>query len=134
MDHVWPDVTVEKGSLRVHVAAIRKALGDGQLGNRYIANIKGHGYSFVGTVVQIQDDWDGGSNSPNFRGRLDGKPLTLIGREATAAEVHHWIRQARFVTLLGPGGIGRTTVGVAAGHDSDVGLIAALVHALKAWP
>jgi DNA-binding winged helix-turn-helix (wHTH) protein len=53
IDHVWPDVTVEEGSLRVHVAAIRKALGDGQFGNRYIANIKGRGYSFVGTVVPL---------------------------------------------------------------------------------
>ena len=53
IDHVWPDVTVEEGSLRVHVAAIRKALGDGQLGNRYIANIKGRGYSFVGAVIPL---------------------------------------------------------------------------------
>ena len=51
IDHVWSDVTVEEGSIRVHVAAIRKALGDGQFGNRYIANIKGRGYSFVGTIV-----------------------------------------------------------------------------------
>src|SRR6267142_3555202 len=51
IDHVWPDVTVEEGSIRVHVAAIRKALGDGQFGNRYIANVKGRGYSFVGNVV-----------------------------------------------------------------------------------
>jgi DNA-binding winged helix-turn-helix (wHTH) protein len=51
IDHVWSDVTVEEGSLRVHVAAIRKALGDGQFGNRYIANVKGRGYSFVGTVI-----------------------------------------------------------------------------------
>src|SRR3984957_20530937 len=55
MDRVWSDVTVEEGSLRVHVAAIRKALGDGQLGNRYIANIKGRGYSFIGSVVRIED-------------------------------------------------------------------------------
>src|SRR5882757_1166036 len=40
MDHIWSDVIVEDGSLRVHVAAIRKALGDGQFGNRYIANIR----------------------------------------------------------------------------------------------
>jgi TolB-like protein len=33
IDHVWSDVTVEEGSLRVHVAAIRKALEDGQFGN-----------------------------------------------------------------------------------------------------
>src|SRR5246127_2917840 len=51
IDHVWPDVTVEEGSLRVHIAAIRKALADGQFGNRYIANVTARGYSFVGNAV-----------------------------------------------------------------------------------
>jgi DNA-binding winged helix-turn-helix (wHTH) protein len=51
LDRVWSHVTVEEGSIRVHVFAIRKALGDGQFGNRYIANIKGRGYSVVGTIV-----------------------------------------------------------------------------------
>src|ERR1700747_844336 len=55
IDHGWPDVNVEEGSLRVHVAAIRKALRDGQCGNRYIANVKGRGYSFVGSVVRLED-------------------------------------------------------------------------------
>ena len=132
MDHVWSDITVEEGSLRVHVAAIRKALGDGQFGNRYIANIKGRGYSFVGPVVRLEDGKGSGSNSPNFRGRLDAQPLMLIGREAAVSEVRNWIRQGRFVTLLRPGGIGETTVAVADGHDADGRLIAALVHALKA--
>ena len=50
IDHVWSDVTVEEGSLRVHVAAIRKAL-DGQFGDRYIATVKGRGYSFIESVV-----------------------------------------------------------------------------------
>ncbi len=62
MDHVWSDVTVEEGSLRVHVAAIRKALGDGQFGNRYIANIKGRGYSFVGTVVPLAGSAESGND------------------------------------------------------------------------
>src|SRR5712675_285578 len=65
MDHVWSDVTVEEGSLRVHIAAIRKALGDGQFGNRYIANIKGRGYAFVGTVVSLA----GGTESRNAKFR-----------------------------------------------------------------
>jgi predicted ATPase len=56
----------------------------------------------------------------------------LMGREAAVSEVRNWIRQGRFVPLLGPGDIGKTTVAVAAGHDADVRLIAALVHALKA--
>jgi DNA-binding winged helix-turn-helix (wHTH) protein len=129
MDHVWSDVTVEEGSLRVNVAAIRKALGDGQFGNRYI---KGRGYSFVGTVVRLEDGQGGGSDSPNFRGRLAAQPAMLIGREVTESEVRNWIRQGRFVTLLRPGGVGETTVAVSDGHDADVRLIAALVHALQA--
>ena len=55
IDHVWSDVIVEEGTLRVHMASIRKVLGDGQFGNRYIANIYGRGYSFVGAVVRLQD-------------------------------------------------------------------------------
>jgi DNA-binding winged helix-turn-helix (wHTH) protein len=132
IDHVWPDVTVEEGSLRVHVAAIRKALGQSQFGDRYISNIKGRGYSFVGTVVRFEDGKGGGGNSPNLPGRVAAQPLMLIGRKAAVSEVRNWIRQGRFVTLLGPVGIGKTTVVVAAGHDADVRLIAALVHALKA--
>src|SRR4051794_18914928 len=108
MDHVWSNVTVEEGSLRVHVAAIRKALGDGQFGNRYIANIKGRGYSFVGTVVRLEDGKGSGSNSPDFRGGLATQPSVLIGREVTESEVCNWVRQGRFVTLPRPGGIGET--------------------------
>jgi DNA-binding winged helix-turn-helix (wHTH) protein len=55
MDHVWSDVTVEEVAIRVHVSAIRKALRDGQFGNRYIANIKGRGYSFVAAVTLADD-------------------------------------------------------------------------------
>src|SRR5690242_6668054 len=79
LDHVWSGVTVEEGSLRVHVAAIRKVLRDGQFGNRYIANSKGRGYSFVGPVVRLEDGKDSESNSPNFRRRLPTRPLVLIG-------------------------------------------------------
>jgi DNA-binding winged helix-turn-helix (wHTH) protein len=132
MDHVWSDVTVEEGSLRVHVAAIRKVLGDGRFGNRYVANIKGRGYSFVGTVVGLEDGKNGGGHSPNFQGRLTSHPPMLIGREVTESEVRNCIRDGRFVTLLRPGGIGGTTVVVVDGHDADVRLMAALVHALQA--
>ncbi len=115
IDHVWSDVTVEEGSLRVHVAAIRKALGDGQFGTRYIANIKGRGYSFVGTVFLA-----GGTESRNakFRqqGRLPARPLMMIGRETVVSEVSDKLRDQQFVTLLGPGGIGKTTIASAVGR------------------
>ena len=49
----WPDVTVEEGSLRVHLSSLRKALGDGQFGDKYIANIQGRGYSFIAPVARL---------------------------------------------------------------------------------
>ena len=55
IDHVWPGVAVEEGSLRVHVAAIRKAFRDGQFGTRYIADVRGRGYSFVSRVARLDD-------------------------------------------------------------------------------
>src|ERR1700694_6160819 len=87
IDQVWPDVTVEEGSLRVHVAAIRKALGDGQFGNRYIATIKARGYSFVGIVVPLAGSTEGGSDRPRQQGRLLARPLMMIGRETVIGEV-----------------------------------------------
>ena|SRR5665811_428971 len=39
MAEVWPDVTVEEGSLRFHIAELRKALGDGKAGARYILSL-----------------------------------------------------------------------------------------------
>ena len=113
MDHVWSDVTVEEGSLRVHVAAIRKALGDGQFGNRYIANIKGRGYSFVGTVVFLAGGTENKNDKFPPQGRLHVRPTMMIGRETVVSGVSDKLRNERFVTLLGPGGIGKTTIALA---------------------
>src|ERR1700692_2783454 len=116
IDHVWSDVTVEEGSLRVHVAAIRKALGDGQFGNRYIANIKGRGYSFVGAVVPLTGNTESSSDKSRQQGRLPARPLMMIGRETVVSEVSDKLRNERFITLLGPGGIGKTTIALAVGR------------------
>jgi predicted ATPase/DNA-binding winged helix-turn-helix (wHTH) protein len=116
MDHVWSDVTVEEGSIRVHVAAIRKALGDGQFGNRYIANIKGRGYSFVGTVVPLGSGTESRNAKFRHKGRLPVRPIMMIGRETVVSEVGDKLRDERCVTLLGPGGIGKTTIALAVGR------------------
>src|SRR5262245_41937934 len=60
---LWPNVVVEEGTLRVHVAALRKALRDGQEGRRYIANIAGRGYAFVGEAVAA-DEPDRAADAP----------------------------------------------------------------------
>src|SRR6202051_3197537 len=116
INHVWSNVSVEEGSLRVHVAAIRKALGDGQCGNRYIANIKGRGYSFVGTVVPLTGSTESRNDKFRHQGRPPARPRRMIGRDSVLSEVRDNLREERFVTLLGPGGIGKTTIAVAVGH------------------
>jgi DNA-binding winged helix-turn-helix (wHTH) protein len=52
MARVWPNVFVEPANLTVHISALRRALRDGQNGNRFIINIPGRGYSFVAEVTQ----------------------------------------------------------------------------------
>src|SRR5215813_11228705 len=116
IDHVWPDVTVEEACLRVHVASIQKALNDGQFGSRYFSNIKGRGYSFVGTVVPLKDDEESRNARFPHQGRFPVRPLLMIGRETVVSEVSDRLRDARFVTLLGPGGIGKTTLALAVGR------------------
>jgi predicted ATPase/DNA-binding winged helix-turn-helix (wHTH) protein len=116
IDHVWSDVTVVDGSLRVHMAAIRKALGDGQFGNRYIANVKGRGYSFVGAVVPLAGSAESRDAEFRHQGKLPSRPIMMIGREALVSVVSDKLRAERFVTLLGPGGIGKTTVALAVGR------------------
>jgi len=114
----WPDVTVEEGSLRVHLSALRKALGDGQLGNKYIASIQGHGYSFIAPVTRLPADSDrrnassGLSNLPPALGRM-------IGRDDVVLEIQSLLQtEQRLITILGAGGIGKTTVALSVGHGA----------------
>jgi predicted ATPase/DNA-binding winged helix-turn-helix (wHTH) protein len=115
---VWPDVTVEEGSLRVHLSALRKALGDGQFGNKYIANVQGQGYSFITPVTRLAADRDkrsasaGLSNLPPVLGRM-------IGRDDIVLEIQGWLQaEHRLIIILGAGGIGKTTAALAVGHGA----------------
>src|SRR5882762_8586294 len=47
---VWPDLVVDEGNLRYHVSALRKALGEGRSGGRYVTNVSGRGYCFVAPI------------------------------------------------------------------------------------
>jgi predicted ATPase/DNA-binding winged helix-turn-helix (wHTH) protein len=111
----WPDTVVEEGALRVHVAALRKALGDGGPGTRYIANVPGRGYRFVATVTREHARAEGSPIERAGPGDYNlPAPLTrIIGREDTIAGLATQLARRRFLTIVGPGGIGKTTVAVA---------------------
>ena len=61
----WPDLIVDEGSLRFHIAALRKVLGEGESGCRYVTNVAGRGYCFAAPVFRPDDKppWAGSSRT-----------------------------------------------------------------------
>jgi len=112
---VWPDTFVEEGNLRVHIAALRRALGDGRGGNRYVANIPGRGYRFVAPVT-VSAEQAAPSPASSVAARthdLPALPTRIVGRDEVVEAITVQLPQRRFISLVGPGGIGKTTVALA---------------------
>lgn len=113
----WPRMVVEDSSLRVQIAHLRRVLGAEGLG---IVTVPGQGYRFDG-VVQIVDEGGGQGEgaAPAVQvtpaARVLPRRLTaIIGRDAEVARVQASVQPGRVVTLIGIGGIGKTTVALAA--------------------
>jgi predicted ATPase/DNA-binding winged helix-turn-helix (wHTH) protein len=119
---VWPRTLVEEGNLRVHVSALRRALGDGQAGNRYITNVQGRGYRFVAPVSLVEQDTRDAPRSAARPATAEAAhnipaPLTrMIGRADIVTTIAAELARRRLVTIVGAGGIGKTTVAMAAAH------------------
>jgi predicted ATPase/DNA-binding winged helix-turn-helix (wHTH) protein len=116
---VWPDVTVEEANLRVHIASLRKALGDGRDGAHYIATVPGRGYCFVAPVKRSapQSSPPGEDAAvPDRPHRLPPNLTRMIGRDDTIRALAAQLMMSRFVSIVGAGGIGKTTVAISVAH------------------
>lgn len=111
MARVWTKSVVEDINLRVHMAALRKALGDGQAGQRYIVTVAQRGYSFVApySLEQVEQQPTSETSRPNGH-NLPVRRTRLIGRQSLVDSLVAQLPRQRFITLVGPGGIGKTTV------------------------
>ena len=109
---VWPSTVVEEATLRVHIAALRRHLHEGRAGQRYIVSVTGRGYSFVAPVQSIQPA--GPAPAPQAAPGLPLPAVRLVGRDQTVAALAAKLRLRRFVTLVGPGGVGKTAVALQA--------------------
>lgn len=109
---VWPNTVVEESSLRVHIAALRKALGDDRAGPRYIATIPGHGYRFVSPVTLSRKPDPVPDSSPARMAHASFPVTTgrIFGRGDFVASLSALLREHRMVTVVGPGGMGKTSV------------------------
>lgn len=113
---VWPDVTVEDVALRFHMTRLRKALGDGRDGRRLITTQVGVGYGFVGIVKRAE----AGSPRPRearAQAMLPSRLDRLIGREHDLRSLVERVDAARLVTIIGPAGVGKTSLAIEAAHE-----------------
>ncbi|MER9119520.1 helix-turn-helix transcriptional regulator [Mesorhizobium sp. M0954] len=118
MSRVWPDVVVEEGSLRFHMTRLRKALGDGKDGARYIATLPGRGYCFIAPVSQIGGprDEEPAAAASFQHANLPSRLGRMVGRDDDVLQLSARLNASRFVTIVGAGGVGKTTVAIAVGH------------------
>ncbi|WP_395335792.1 winged helix-turn-helix domain-containing protein [Novosphingobium sp. BL-8H] len=122
LKRVWHDVVVEDGSLRFHMAGLRKLLGDGKDGARYIATQVGVGYAFVCEVRQhgpaptaavVSSPPEEPAAAPL---NLPPGLQLLIGRERDIDLLRQRVADTPLFTIVGPGGVGKTSLAVEIGH------------------
>jgi predicted ATPase/DNA-binding winged helix-turn-helix (wHTH) protein len=107
---VWPTSVVEEINLRVHIAALRRALGDGENGQRYIVNVPQCGYSFIAPVrcdsaAQVVFE---GLQMP--RHNLPARLTPVAGRDSLVGGLVRKMPLCRLMTVTGAAGVGKSTV------------------------
>jgi len=108
----WPKIFVEEANLKIQVGALRRALGDGQGGQRYVVTVPGRGYNFV-APVSFGVPPQAPTIAPTGAHNLPLAATRMIGREEAVRALVSRIARSRLVTIVGPGGIGKSTVALA---------------------
>jgi predicted ATPase/DNA-binding winged helix-turn-helix (wHTH) protein len=108
MSLVWGPVVVGEGSLRFHINVLRKALAQGESRTQHIKNVARRGYVFVAPVHRVL-------LAPPL-GRLPKRPVGIVGRASDIKDVRALLGLTRFVTIVGPGGVGKTTAALEVAH------------------
>jgi len=127
LETVWGDQFVSESALTSRIRAARAAIGDDGRTQGQIRTAHGFGYQFIGEVVE-HPDTDSGSGEPTAGPppgprRSAGVPLPhfsnpLRGRSDECAELGGLIAENSLVTLVGPGGIGKTRLAVEVAGDA----------------
>ena len=93
LDGVWGHSFLSEANLTTRVKEVRRALGDDGRSQHTIRNVPGRGYRFVAPL--LDDD-------------AAPAPSGLIGRDAELAKLRTLLGSERLVSIVGPGGVGKT--------------------------
>ena len=103
MKAVWPDSFVEENNLADNISRLRKALNDGENGQRFIETVPKRGYRFVADVKET----NGATSAPI---------VTLVADEFPAAGIvttqSHSVLSKYLWVLIAFGVVGATALGV----------------------
>ena len=100
LDGVWGHRFVSEANLTTRVKEVRKAVGDDGARQLIIRTARGLGYRFVAALDD--DDVDDGAAVASSAG--------LIGRDELIAEITGQLGHSPLVTLIGPGGVGKSSI------------------------
>ncbi len=116
LDLVWPGLVVEENNLQVQVMALRKALG-----NQAIATVPGRGYrlALVRDSVQGTPAPEPMPQPPAASRRAPPLVGVLHGRTVDLATLSTWLATCRCISVVGPPGVGKTTLAAALTAGSD---------------
>src|SRR5690606_14882782 len=111
MSFAWPNTFVHESNLKVNIAALRRALPQTPSGLSCIATVAGRGYRFVAPLriyggEPQQPSLDAAKASTRELPRLP----QLFGRDSVVAELAARLPENRLLTVVGPAGVGKTTV------------------------
>ncbi|MBX5088364.1 ATP-binding protein [Rhizobium lentis] len=109
----WPSTYVHDSNLKVNVAALRRILDE--RADAYIATVSNRGYRFVADIVQDQLD-PGPPKTSAAQARALRHPPVVIGRDADISALSSNLSRARCLTIVGPGGMGKTTMALFLAH------------------
>jgi predicted ATPase/DNA-binding winged helix-turn-helix (wHTH) protein len=119
----WPDTFVHESNLKVNIAALRRALRQDGSEPSYIVTVSGRGYRLAvpARVETTPDATSAARSGGNSTASLPALP-DPVGRDDDIADLVAAARRHGVVTIVGPAGVGKTTVAVAAARQLAEGL------------